>query len=433
MTTATVQAFINSIPDKRVAVAVSNIFDRISPNNTDTAITAHAGGTQAAAMPLKATAAYHDVTTVATAADSVKLPPAKVGEFHFVKNSAAANAMQVYGSGTDTIDSVATATGVSQLAGDAVLYVCLVPGNYIRLGGVAASEVFTSLTATTISMADGGYIDFSNAAVAAAGSGQSTYAVLADQINAVTGADATVGVALPAASAGRAILVINTSQTATLPVAPINAGNDQINSLTAGTGVFTMGPARAAWFIPTSATQWYVTGDAAIVGTPTEQELDGRLATVTEINRACDVSTRIVNATSSTLTVTEADHDGKTIVLDLAAGIAVTLPVASAGLKFKFIVKTTFTGAATIKSVSGADIMIGHAIMGNDTDNTVVNWQAVAASTIDTIDMLGTANSTGGMAGQIVEIEGLAANLWFVNIIGDAAGTEATPFANTVA
>ena len=156
-------------------------------------------------------------------------------------------------------------------------------------------------------------------------------------------------------------------------------------------------------------------------------------ATITEVNRTCDVSTRIVNATSATLTVTEADHSGKTILLDRAAGIAVTLPAASAGLKFKFVIKTTFTGAATIKSVSGADIMIGDAILGNDIDNTVVRWPAVAANTFDTIDMLGTANSTGGMAGQTIEIEGLATNLWFVRIVGDAAGTEATPFANTVA
>ena len=161
--------------------------------------------------------------------------------------------------------------------------------------------------------------------------------------------------------------------------------------------------------------------------------LTGVLATADELNRAADVSTRVVTCTASTLTVTEALHDGKTIILDRAAGIAVTLPVASAGLKFRFVVKTTFSGAASIKSVAGADIMIGHAIMGNDTDNSVVNWQAVAGSTIDTIDLLGTANSTGGMAGQVIEIDGLAANLWFVKIIGDAGGSEATPFANTVA
>ena len=152
-----------------------------------------------------------------------------------------------------------------------------------------------------------------------------------------------------------------------------------------------------------------------------------------ELSRVADVATRVVDCTAATLAVTEADHDGRTIVLDRPAGIAVTLPVASAGLRFRFVVKTDFTGAATIKSVSGADIMIGHALMGNNTDNAVVDWQSVAASTNDTIDMFGTANSTGGLAGQVVTIEGLAANRWLVEIRGDAAGTEATPFANTVA
>lgn len=161
--------------------------------------------------------------------------------------------------------------------------------------------------------------------------------------------------------------------------------------------------------------------------------LDGINATTAEINRACDVSARVINCTAATLTVTEATHDGATIVLDRAGGIAVTLPAASAGLRFRFVVKTTFTGAATIKSVSGADIMIGHALMGNNTDNTVVDWQSVAASTNDTIDLFGTANSTGGIEGQVVTIEGLATNLWFVEIRGDAAGTEASPFSNTVA
>jgi hypothetical protein len=167
----------------------------------------------------------------------------------------------------------------------------------------------------------------------------------------------------------------------------------------------------------------------------TVENLDGTINQVSavEIARTCDVSTRIVNATASTLTVTEALHDGKTIVLDRAGGIAVTLPVAAPGLKFEFVIKTTFTGAATIKSVSGADIMIGHALMSNDSDNNTVLWQSLAATTNDTIDLFGTANSTGGIAGQTITIWGLAANLWMVDMVGDAAGTEATPFANTVA
>lgn len=136
--------------------------------------------------------------------------------------------------------------------------------------------------------------------------------------------------------------------------------------------------------------------------------------------------------TAATRVLTAADT-GKIFVLNLAAGIAVTLPAAAAGLRFRFLILTTFTGAASIKSATGADIMIGHALMGNNTDNTVVDWPAVAASTFDTIDMFGTANSTGGIEGQEIEIVGVAANRWFVTIRGDAAGTEATPFADTVA
>lgn len=82
------------------------------------AITAHAGGTQAAALALSATKSVHNVTVVGSAADSVKLPAATgSGDIHWVKNSAAANSLQLYGAGTDTIDAVATATGVAVAAG----------------------------------------------------------------------------------------------------------------------------------------------------------------------------------------------------------------------------------------------------------------------------------------------------------------------------
>lgn len=162
-------------------------------------------------------------------------------------------------------------------------------------------------------------------------------------------------------------------------------------------------------------------------------DLASLVASAVEVNRAADAQTRVVTATASTLAVTELEHDGRTIVLNRAAGIAVTLPAAAAGLKFRFVIQTTFTGAASIKSATGADVMIGHALMGNDADNTTVLWQSLAATTNDTIDLLGTGNSTGGIAGQVITVEGLAANLWYVEIIGDAAGTEATPFANTVA
>jgi hypothetical protein len=155
-------------------------------------------------------------------------------------------------------------------------------------------------------------------------------------------------------------------------------------------------------------------------------------ATAAQIDAAALTAGNVIDCTASTLAVTEATHNGRWITLNRAAGIAVTLPVAAAGLEFTFVVETTFTSAATIKSVASADIMIGYALMGNDSDNTIVRWPAIAGSTYDTIDMLGTGNSTGGLAGQIIRIKGLDTNLWFVEINGDAAGTEATPFANTV-
>lgn len=142
---------------------------------------------------------------------------------------------------------------------------------------------------------------------------------------------------------------------------------------------------------------------------------------------------RVVTVTSSTVTITREEHANRLIVLDLAGGIAVTLPDATGtGDEYEFFIKTTFTGASTIKSSRSADVMVGHAVMGNDSDNATVRFPAVAGSTLDTVDMLGTSNSTGGLAGQWMRFVDAGANLWAVEINGDAAGTEATPFANTV-
>lgn len=78
-------------------------------------ITATAGGTRAAAIPLRA--AINRITTCATAADSVALPPAVGGQELTLINSGAA-ATQVFAAvGTsDTINGVAAATGISLAA-----------------------------------------------------------------------------------------------------------------------------------------------------------------------------------------------------------------------------------------------------------------------------------------------------------------------------
>lgn len=87
-----------------------------------TDITAEAAGTQAAATLL--TSAINSVDTVAGAADGIKLPLAQAGLEIFVVNNTATS-MQVFGSGTDTINNVVTATGVAQAAGISAIYKCV--------------------------------------------------------------------------------------------------------------------------------------------------------------------------------------------------------------------------------------------------------------------------------------------------------------------
>lgn len=93
------------------------------------AITAAAGGTQAAAT--KVTSDNVIVGTVATAADSIRLPPALPGASMVVFNDGAAS-MQVFGDGTETINNVATATGVAQASKVGALYTCVQAGKWIR-------------------------------------------------------------------------------------------------------------------------------------------------------------------------------------------------------------------------------------------------------------------------------------------------------------
>lgn len=93
------------------------------------ALTAHAGGTQAAAFQLPPAQRYR-VTTVASPGDSVMLPPAQPGLALAVDNSGA-NAMQVFGQPGDKINGFATAVGVSQPANTIVTYVCYTNGAWL--------------------------------------------------------------------------------------------------------------------------------------------------------------------------------------------------------------------------------------------------------------------------------------------------------------
>lgn len=154
-------------------------------------------------------------------------------------------------------------------------------------------------------------------------------------------------------------------------------------------------------------------------------------ASATEINRACDASARIVDLTASTLTVTEASHDGKVITVNRAAGSTLTLPAATgSGAKITVFIGTTVTSNDVIIKVADAtDVMAGTAWMANDTDATVSGFEA--AATDDTITLNGS--TKGGIKGDRIELIDVASNLWSVQAFLQGTGSEATPFSATVA
>lgn len=159
--------------------------------------------------------------------------------------------------------------------------------------------------------------------------------------------------------------------------------------------------------------------------------LDGITATAAELNRAADVSGRIVSVAVSTA-ITEALHEGKTVVLS-GAGSArtMTLPAATGGgARYRFIVGEVNTSNYLFKSVVGTDLFEGALLMVCDAGDTIEAFESGA--TDDTITLNGT--TTGGAAiGDWIEFEDFSATGWAVHGRLTGTGDEVTPFSDSVA
>lgn len=173
------------------------------------------------------------------------------------------------------------------------------------------------------------------------------------------------------------------------------------------------GSGSGAW---TSFTTWLATAMAA---------------TVTEIARWTDVSTRLVSA-GSTLSVTEASHDGKVILLNSLTGSVCTLPAATgSGAIFKFRVSVLATSNSHIVKVANASDIIQGVISTVDTDTagTITGWASGASD--DTITL--NRSTTGSvMRGEWLELLDTATNIWTVRGTLANTGSGATPFSATV-
>jgi len=228
------QGTLTSAIDCLGSMSIGGLLNESTADN----LTAHAGGGQTNALLL--TTEMSRITTVATVGDSVKLPPS-VGGYTIILENAGANAMQVYGSGSDTINAVATATGVSQMPGSVVIYTCYSPGAWFAngLGTGYSGSLETQSTTTAIT--------------AHAGGGQGPATQLTTMVNNIT-VCATTGdsVILPASSPGLQITVINNGA-ASCNVFPPSGSS--INALAANTALACAATTVTIFFCLTS-TLW---------------------------------------------------------------------------------------------------------------------------------------------------------------------------------
>ncbi len=157
-------------------------------------------------------------------------------------------------------------------------------------------------------------------------------------------------------------------------------------------------------------------------------------STAAEVNRATDLSARIVTLAVTTA-ITEALHEGRTVVMTGAGGARTfTLPAATGGGgKYRFVVGEVNTSNYLIKSVAGADIFQGTIMAASTTDSATDaarTWRS--AATDDTITLNGT--TTGGVRiGDWIEFEDISATGWAIRGFITQSGAEATPFSDTVA
>jgi len=199
----------------------------------------------------------------------------------------------------------------------------------VTAGTGAASKAVVLSSGGDFAMPSGGVFALDRAALAAAGTGQSDAAAVATQVVVVTGADDAKGVALPAAATTEGPIFLVNDAARRLLVYPVNGGNDAINGLTAGTGVFTLEGGEWAVFVPTSATQWYTaTRGAMAKPTPMTRSTIANAGTVS----AAQLRGRVLYQDASGGNVTMTTRTGTQIAGDqpeMRVGDAVQIFVAS--------------------------------------------------------------------------------------------------------
>lgn len=156
---------------------------------------------------------------------------------------------------------------------------------------------------------------------------------------------------------------------------------------------------------------------------------DQALVAAGGIDLTGSINQALVPSTAA-ITLNPTLHDGKSVALDQADGVAVTLPAAiGSGAKYRLVVSVTTTSVGDIISAAGTDEFVGSILAVLDNDTTVA-WQAAVADDFDVITLNG--GTTGGLIGDEIILEDIAAGSWLVSgRVVQLNATAATPFSST--
>jgi len=136
---------------------------------------------------------------------------------------------------------------------------------------------------------------------------------------------------------------------------------------------------------------------------------------------------RVINVTTSTRTLTRNENDS-IVVLDRAAGSTVTLPAASRGLEFQFVMKTA---GSYVVVCAGTDKMRG-ALLNALNNAAQKHFLADPAATVSVTTNGTTTGEKGGAVGGNFTVTCDTDSIWTVVgavVSGTGATAETTPFA----
>jgi len=154
-------------------------------------------------------------------------------------------------------------------------------------------------------------------------------------------------------------------------------------------------------------------------------------ATAAEIDRAADISTRVVTTTATVLALTVTEHAERIVLVNSNSTVAntLTLPVgAGTGAKITIVNNIAQTQGTVVVAANGTDVISGNAYNFGTTEETAQAFRTSATSDKISLNLTTTG---GGVGGDTIVATDVAANTWSVDVHVMGSGALATPFSAT--